>query len=146
VTRPKKRRSPLAVALAFAGHLDGRRFGEAQCCLAEDCVYERSSAPSIVGATEIINSYRETDAAGTEVLDELRYTSRVEWADAETVAVEFTDYLRCGERFHTFVSRQYFTVRDGLIQRIVGTESPAERRSLEAFFANCGVAGRVAGS
>jgi hypothetical protein len=136
----------VAVALAFAGHLDARRFGEAQCCLAADCVYQRCAAPSIVGAVGIISSYRENDAAGTEVLDELRYTSRVEWADAETVSVEFTDFLRCGEKFHTYVSRQYFTVREGLIQRIVDTESPAERRLLEAFLAHCGVVGRVAGS
>jgi hypothetical protein len=128
------------VALAFVGHLDGRRFGSAQRYLAADCVYEPAASACLTGAAAIIQSYRESDTLGGRALDELRYTSRVEWDDGENVSIEFTDYLRCGQRSHAFVSRQLFTVRDGLIQRIVGLQTPAARRSLEAFLTACGVA------
>jgi hypothetical protein len=124
--------------LAFAGYLDARRFCEAERCLAADCVYERTASQRILGAAAIIQSYRDNDASGAALLDDIHYTSRVAWEDSETVSVEFTDYLRCGEQSHTFVSRQHFTVRDGLIQRIVGEEAPAARQALEEFLATCG--------
>jgi hypothetical protein len=139
VTRRKRPRSSRATALAFAGFLDARRFCEAERCLAFDCLYEPAGAPRILGAAAIIQSYRDNDAAGTEQLDELRYTSHVEGVDAETVTVEFTDYLRVGDQTLTFVSRQKFVVREGLIHHIVGQETSDQRRQLEEFLAASGV-------
>jgi hypothetical protein len=139
VTRRKRPRSSRTTALAFAGFLDARRFCEAERCLAPDCVYEPAAAPRILGASAIIQSYRDNDAAGTEQLDELRYTSRVEGVDAETVTVEFTDYLRVGDQTFTFVSRQRFVVREGLIRIIVGQETSEQRRQLDEFLAAAGI-------
>jgi hypothetical protein len=129
----------MVVALAFANHLDARRFCEAERFLATDCVYEPPTSAPLCGAAAIIQSYRDNDNMGARLLDELRYTSRIEWADTETVSVEFTDYLRHGPLSHTFVSRQLFTVQEGLIQRIVGTENPQARRLLDEFLSACGV-------
>jgi hypothetical protein len=129
------------VALAFASFLDARRFVEAQQCLALDCIYEPAGTARIDGAPAIIQSYRDSDARGLNALDELHYTSCIEWADAETVSVEFTDYLRRNGLSHTFVSRQLFTVREGVIVHIVGVETAAARRALQEFLRACDATG-----
>ncbi len=119
-------------ARAFAKALDEDDFERVRPLLADACEYEARGAKHR-GADAILRSYAEASRFARSSVEEVRYESKVEAADARAT-VHFTDILRQGIEVHRHHAEQHLTFdAEGKIVRIVHEDLPGERERVAAF-------------
>ncbi len=123
------------ISFQFANALDENDFDAAVKLLHNQCTYSIHDT-EMVGADDIIDSYRKADAWCKETLDAYEYESSVD----EEGVITFYDHITHGGLKHTHCCQQKITLDgDGLIAHIEHIELPNERESINAFFKQVGV-------
>jgi hypothetical protein len=131
---------PIEPARKFSAALDACDFSLGAALLAENCRYIRPGQETLVGPTQICDSYRDSDLRARQKFDSVAYRSEADVDASGGIRLTFFDELRSGDSTCTFSCSQivYFG-EDGRIERIVLAEIAGERDRLSAFCVAHGV-------
>jgi hypothetical protein len=101
--------------------------------LADDCSYQLRGT-KILGADQIIASYREHGEAGQQKFDQVAYESSVEITGEDSAILHYTDTITHGGETHLHQCRQHILLDgDGRINSILHEDLAGEVAGLTAF-------------
>jgi len=132
--------APTELASEFAAALDACDYAKAARFLAANCRYHISANDVRVGADDILQSYRDSDARARRSFDSVQCRSEAAVNEFGGIRLTFFDELLCDGSTHTFRCTQivYFD-GDQKIERIELFELPEERNLLKEFCLRHGI-------
>lgn len=123
----------LQVAKLLARALDNEDYEAALRCLAPDCQYELRGQ-LIIGAAEIIDSYRSNSDQGKQRFDSIKYESTTTATGPSSARIDYMDILTLDGDTHIHrCSQEVWLNPDALISRILHMDPEGEMEALQHF-------------